>query len=99
MAGRLHGDALRVVSLRVLETELAVVHYFFRLLLLVFVAVELDSTDGSFRPTFPIGLPIDHDRARIVSVLAGNGVAWIPPGQIRVLLVQFYLWLLVLFYF
>ena len=94
MAG-LHGDALRVVVLRVLEAKLAVVHYVFSRLLLAFVAVKLDLL---FRPV----VPIDHDRARIVGVLAGNGIAWIPPGQIRVLLlswVEFYLWLLVLFYF
>jgi hypothetical protein len=79
MAGRLRGEARRVVLLRVLEAERAVVHYFIILLFVGLVAVELDLTDGSFRST----VIIDHDGARfvgfvLVAVVTGNGVAWIP---------------------
>jgi hypothetical protein len=79
MAGRLLGDARRVVLLRVLEAERAFVHYFIILLVVGLVAVELDLTDGSFRST----VIIDHDGARLVgfvlvAVVTGNRVAWIP---------------------
>jgi len=79
VAGRLHGDALRVVLLRVLEAERAFVHHFIILLVVGLVAVELDQTDGGFRST----LIIDHDGARfvgivLVAVVTGNRVAWIP---------------------